>query len=36
MKEKGMLVKKGSLSENGDIEFYEDESGVDEPVKQLP
>ena len=39
-----MLVKRGTLSENGDIEFWEDENGTkkeessveDGPVKQLP
>lgn len=31
MKEKGQLVKKGTLSEDGDVEFWEDESVKDEP-----
>lgn len=27
MREKGELVKRGSISQNGDIEFWEDEKG---------
>lgn len=39
MREKGEFIKKGSLGADGDVEFYDDQAGMEEEQqepKKLP